>query len=556
MADTYGRTQILVLDDERLIRMTLSAKLRLIGYTPVAVGTIDEAMEILGNGGYRRFMAVITDIMMGGMDGFVFRDILRGMDTTMPIFFLTALDPEEGGGFLRRILEDPNSYYLPKAVRAEVLLKRVQSIVASRRVEQFIERQMSDSRHAMSLSAQVQRSMLPRRALMTERGFYTTWWQPKDIVSGDLYEAVPFGCGSYLYVLGDIQGHGISASLAMTAVQSFIKQMMHRDGVPVMRPSDIANMMQKFFRESLADVSYMTALICIHRPLLNKVTWLSCGAPDLNVVDPLDRNLPPINPEKRGGVPIGLFADTVYTENDVVETTLSKSAVCVAYSDGVLDMARDAEGLKQMPDSQRQRIRDELLVDARLDGSIIAAPYKFMEACKALGYDKFADDVTELIFGARYVLPGVFEGTVSILADEIDMLSQDLAKWCEEQKWDAGLATRVQLVLEEKMMNLHDHGFDSHDRLREVASVRLRIVGPYAELTVWDCGTPDPSIEVAAGSTEVAFALKNKEFSGRGRGRLMIRQICNGVKRSRYGILNETVYMIPVESGGEESGKQ
>ncbi len=554
MTDAYGKAQILVLDDERLIRMTLSAKLRLIGYTPVAVGTIDEALAILNDGGYRQFMAVITDIMMGGMDGFVFRDILRGMDATMPIFFLTALDPEEGGSFLKKIMEDANSYYLPKAVRAEVLLKRVQSIVASRRVEQFIDRQMTEARQAMTLSAQVQRSMLPRRALITDRGFYTTWWQPKDIVSGDLYEAVPFGNACYLYVLGDIQGHGISASLAMTAVQAFLKQMTHRDGTPSMGPAVIANMLQKFFRESLADISYMTALICIHRAEKNEVEWLSCGAPDLEVIDPLDPNFPPSNPENRGGMPIGLLPDTVYTQADVVTTKLTNSAICVAYTDGILDLARDPEGLEQMPDSQRERIRDDLLIDARLDGSIIASPYKFMEACRAYGYDNYADDVTELVFGARFIKPGVFEATVPIIADEIDRLAQRLAAWCSEQNWDIGAATRTQLVFEEKMMNLHDHGFDEHERFHEVACVRLRRRGPYAELTIWDCGTPDPSIEVAAGSTDIAFKLKNQEFSGRGRGRLMIREICKGIERNRYGTLNETIYSIPMEESTPGEG--
>ena len=553
MTDTYGKTQVLVIDDERLIRMTLSAKLRLIGYTAVCVGSTAEAVALLNDGGHRRFRAILTDIMMGDMDGFVFRDILRGLDPTMPIFFMTALDPEEGGGFLKRILEDANSYYLPKSVKVEVLLKRVQSIVASRRVEQFIERQVESSRQALALAAHVQRSMLPTRALMTPRGFYTTWWQPKDTVSGDLYEAVPFGFGCYLYVLGDIQGHGTSAALAMTAVQSFLKQLTHREGAPLMEPQDIANLMQRFFRNNLLDVSYMTALICVHRPLNNQVRWISCGAPDLDVIDPENPNLPPINPEHRGGMPIGLMPDTVYTADDVVVTPLSPTAMCVAYTDGILDLARDPEGLEQMPDDERRRIRNELFLDARMNGSIAAAPYKFMEACKAYGYTNYADDVTELIFGGTINLEGIFTSSVRINADEIDGMAQQVGAWCEEQGMGLDVATKVQLVFEEKMMNLHDHGFDDRERLRETACVRLRRLRDYVEMTIWDCGTQDPSIEVAAGSTSVAFELANKAFGGRGRGRLMMREICNGIARNRYGMLNETIFNIPLKAKEEET---
>ena len=547
MTGGKGQTQILVIDDERLIRLTLRAKLRLIGYEAVAVESVKEALALLNKREGMPFMAIITDILKGEMDGFVLRDIVRGMDEDLPIFFMTALDPEEGGGFLKKILSDPNSYYLPKSVKVEVLLKRVQSIVALRRVEQYIERQQAESRQALALAAHVQRNMLPVRAQMTDQMFYTTWWQPKDVVSGDLYEAVPLGDDGFLYVLGDVQGHGISAALAMTAVQAFLKQMTLREGARQLRPHDFANLIHRFFRESLADVLYMTALICVHRPREGYVDWLSCGAPDLTVLDPENPDAPPINPEKRGGMPIGMMPETVYTADDTVRTPLAKTALCVAHTDGVLDISRDPEGMEQMPEETRRKIRDGLLLDARRNGSIVAAPYKFMTACEEVGYPHCADDVTEVIFGSRWKKKGIFEATVPIHSHSIDEVAQRIGAWCAEQGWGADVCTLVQLVFAEKLMNLHDHGFDDRERWREVASVRVRALAECAELTVWDCGRQEPSIEVATGDTGVAFALANKAFSGRGRGRLMVRQICDGISRNRYGNLNETIYYIPFQ---------
>ena len=545
--DGQGKNKILVLDDERLIRMTLSAKLKRIGFEAVAVATVEEAVALLQRDGARQFGAIITDIIMDEMDGFVFRDIVRGLDATMPIFFMTALDPEEGGGFLKRILEDADSHYLPKSVKAEVMLRRVQSIVASRRVERFIERQMDESQQTMALAAQVQRSMLPLRAMMGKTGFYTTWWQPKDAVSGDLYEVVPFGENSYLYVLGDVQGHGVSAALAMTAVQSQLRQLAQREGPPRLAPHEVANLLQRFFRENLADVSYMTALICVHHPVAGRVDWISCGAPDLSVLDFANPDSGPVNPEKRGGMPIGLLPDVVYTARDEVHTALTQTAVCVAHTDGVLDISRDPEGLEKMSDEERMQIRDGLLLDARRDGSIVTAPYKFMAACEALGYANFADDVTEVIFGARYRPEGTFDAAVAISAEAIDQVAREIEDWCAKQGWDAGLSTRVQLVFEEKLMNLYEHGFDYRQRLRESACIRLRAKRDEVELTVWDCGTQDPSMSVAAGSTDVAFELANQRYSDGGRGRLMVRNLCHGIARNRYGILNETIYHIPFE---------
>ena len=80
MANQKEKTKILVIDDERLIRLTLNAKLRQIGYTAVCVASIPEAVVLLNDDGYKQFTAIITDIMMGDMDGFVFRDIVKGPD--------------------------------------------------------------------------------------------------------------------------------------------------------------------------------------------------------------------------------------------------------------------------------------------------------------------------------------------------------------------------------------------------------------------------------------------------------------------------------------------
>lgn len=117
--------KILVLDDERLIRMTICAQLKVAGYEAVSVGTVDEAVAILKKS-HRGISAIISDIMIGDMDGFVFRDIVRGIDASIPIFFITALDPEEGSGFLKKIIADPISYYLPKSAGTDTLVKRLQ----------------------------------------------------------------------------------------------------------------------------------------------------------------------------------------------------------------------------------------------------------------------------------------------------------------------------------------------------------------------------------------------------------------------------------------------
>ena len=85
-------------------------------------------------------------------------------------------------------------------------------------------------------------------------------------------------------------------------------------------------------------------------------------------------------------------------------------------------------------------------------------------------------------------------------------------------------------------------------RRKDVVSLRLRKWVDRAELTVWDRGHPPPNLKVAAGSTETALDLANINLDGHGRGRLMIRQICDGIQRQCYGALKETVYDVPLNA--------
>ena len=103
------------------------------------------------------------------------------------------------------------------------------------------------------------------------------------------------------------------------------------------------------------------------------------------------------------------------------------------------------------------------------------------------------------LFGVRRHLPGIYEATLPLSPEQVDATSQDCGRWCAAAGWPPDLVTRTQLVLEEQLMNIHDHGFDDQQRRRDVVSIRLRHNGKYAELTVWDHGRPPPSLKVAAG---------------------------------------------------------
>ena len=434
--------KILVLDAERLIRLTVCARLKKAGYEAVPVATVGEAVALLKKS-HRMFSAIISDIMMGDMDGFMFRDIVRGIDHSLPFFFMTALDPEEGSGFLKRIISDPMCYYLPKSVGTEVLVKRLQRVVGARRIQQFVESQVTEQRKSLALAAHVQQSMLPARAMMDGRCFYATWWRAHESVSGDLYEAMPIGEDRMLFVLGDIQGHGTNAALVMMAVQAYLRQIVHahvRDNRRL-TPSLIANQLQEFFRSNFADISYMTATICIFVPPPpgaeessgGSISYITCGASDLIVLNTQQPREEALNPDGRGGLPIGLIPDSVYTEDDEVRAELPAGAVCVSCTDGLHELSTDKDGNDTITPALLQQLGIDLTADVYSAGAVMSAPDKYMAVCGELGYRYFQDDITILVFGARRRQKGIYEATTALSPALVDAMAQSVGAWCADE---------------------------------------------------------------------------------------------------------------------------
>ena len=87
-----AKLKVLIVDDERFVRFTLSAILRSAGYEVADAGSSEEGLNKLKRD---QFHVIVTDVMMGAIDGFMFRDGIRDFNKTIPIIFLTSLVNED-----------------------------------------------------------------------------------------------------------------------------------------------------------------------------------------------------------------------------------------------------------------------------------------------------------------------------------------------------------------------------------------------------------------------------------------------------------------------------
>lgn len=110
-------TRLLVVEDEFLIRMTLSEVLADDGYEVVEAGDATEALAALSAPG--EFGAMLTDIQLpGGMDGHTLAATARQTRPSLPVIFMSGRpDPDAGRNPLDLHVNKP---YLPSTISAAV----------------------------------------------------------------------------------------------------------------------------------------------------------------------------------------------------------------------------------------------------------------------------------------------------------------------------------------------------------------------------------------------------------------------------------------------------
>ena len=119
-------SEILIAEDERVLRDALAAKLRTAGFCVRAVRNGELALKEFRA---KRPDLLLLDVMMPIMGGIEVCEAVRGVDSDIPVLFLTALDSEPAE---LRALSAGGDVYISKTVSDEVLLARINAALRRR----------------------------------------------------------------------------------------------------------------------------------------------------------------------------------------------------------------------------------------------------------------------------------------------------------------------------------------------------------------------------------------------------------------------------------------
>ena len=179
--------------------------------------------------------------------------------------------------------------------------------------------------HDLDLASELQRGLLPPTDL-TASGWETSYhYAPLGPVSGDYCDLYPCH-GRLFFMLGDVSGKGVAASMRMTQLHALFRSLIGI-GLPL---AEIVVQINRFLCESGLDGRYAT-LVC------------GCAEPSGAVEIFNAGHLPVIAVEQKGvrlvestGLPLGMFRDASFSSASL---QLCAGDLLFLYTDGLSEAA-------------------------------------------------------------------------------------------------------------------------------------------------------------------------------------------------------------------------
>jgi phosphoserine phosphatase RsbU/P len=227
----------------------------------------------------------------------------------------------------------------------------------------------------LQLAAQVQRGLLPRQNLQRHGWHVCYHYDPAGMVSGDYCDVVDDGESGLYFMVGDVSGKGVAASMLMAHLHAMFRALIST-GYSLRCILEHAS---RVFAESTLPNQYAT-LVCGHALPSGEVQLSNAGHPA-----PLIVRKSAVDVLEGSNLPVGMFG---HEEFSLAELSLDRGERIIIYSDGVSDAVNGSDA-----EYGTDRLR-------RLIGQhCSAAPADMLSAClddlsAFRGHTRKNDDVT------------------------------------------------------------------------------------------------------------------------------------------------------------------
>lgn len=356
MTDSTEKRTLLVVDDDaeniQIVRSILGDNYK------IRVAT--DGVKALQLAKVKPFPGLILlDVVMPDMDGYEVCGRLKADPETcdIPVIFLTGKTEvaDETRGFEAGAVD-----YIHKPFSPPIVTARVRTQLMLRDAHETVARQLVAINRELELARQVQLSILPREVPHLEGLDITARYLPMTSVAGDFYDFIPIDDRHVGLLIADVSGHGLSAALIASMLQTALAAQSRYASDPAQVLSRLNKALYGKFESHYVTANYLyldldkrtaTCAGAAHQPLL---LWSAkTGKATENM---------------ENGFMLGPFSDSTYS---AMTLPLEKGDRIVLITDGVVE-AVDSSGsqfgmdrlkcfLESKNDLPGNRIADALL---------------------------------------------------------------------------------------------------------------------------------------------------------------------------------------------------
>jgi sigma-B regulation protein RsbU (phosphoserine phosphatase) len=198
-----------------------------------------------------------------------------------------------------------------------------------------MQREKERIQQEIDTAARIQRTLLLSKPPCPEHYELCVRLEPCSEVGGDLYDVLVLPNGRFLFVLGDVVGHGVGAAMLMANALAGVRALAELCHEPV----DLVQRLHDQMCRSTDTTNYVTMFLGILDPNENRMSYVNAGheAPLI-----LQEGEDPILLESTGP-PVGLLAGMTFEAGEV---ELHPGAMLCAWSDGIPEahQPRDDDG--------------------------------------------------------------------------------------------------------------------------------------------------------------------------------------------------------------------
>jgi len=125
----------------------------------------------------------------------------------------------------------------------------------------------------LELSQVVQRAMLPQGVPSIEGVELAAFSRPSEIIGGDYFDFFRFRDGAHGLVIADVSGHGVSAGMLMTSLQTAIQTM----APDTESPAEILERINRFYIHNIHFTTFVTVFLARFDPDTRTFTYVNAG---------------------------------------------------------------------------------------------------------------------------------------------------------------------------------------------------------------------------------------------------------------------------------------